>query len=130
MANKEEEGEHIPNMQEVFQEVLEILQSSAETPPPEDVDYDEALRELETSLEDLRTRADEVYKATGLSREQLEEYSKNPDNFSKEEWDMLEQVRGELKGIQSEADEAMSGTAGETQKKARRKGQRGKWMKT
>jgi multidrug resistance efflux pump len=133
MVKKKKSGERESHMKEVFNEVMTVLHESAETPPAEDIDYDKALEELEHSLAELKKQADEVYSSVGLTREEVEEYTHNPDNFSKEEWAMFEEVRGELGIMQSKAEEALKVSPEDreaAQKKARRQGRRKKWMKT
>jgi hypothetical protein len=133
MVRKKKSGERESHMKEVFDEVMTVLHESAETPPAEDIDYDKALQELEHSLAELKEQTDEVYSTVGLTREEVDEYTHNPDNFSKEEWKMLEEVRGELGIIQSNAEEALKLTPEDraaSQKKARRKGRLKKWLKS
>ena len=68
-----------------------------------------------------------------MTKEQVEEYSQNPNNFSKEEWEMLQEIRGELSGMHEEAETALTGSGATDEdkaKKAKRKQRPGKkkWL--
>ncbi len=98
------------DMTNAFEEVLELLQQAQPVDPSlEGLDIDQVVERLEESLEQLNSQMEEVYKTTGMSKEELEQYATNPDNFSKEEWQMLEQIRGQLSEFRREAEDAMAG---------------------
>jgi len=57
------------------------------------VDYSEVISKTQSKIDELTQKAEEIYKKTGMSREELLQYSSNPNNFTKAEWESLEQVR-------------------------------------
>lgn len=63
------------------------------TKPP--VNYGEVLQATQGKINELNQQADALVAAMGMTREQLEEYAKNPNNFSKEQWDSLQKVKQE-----------------------------------
>lgn len=124
------------DMTNAFEEVLDLLQQAQPVDPSlEGLDIDQVVERLEESLEQLNSQMEEVYKTTGMSKEELEQYATNPDNFSKEEWQMLEQIRGQLSTFRDEAEEVMSGVPkqidgeGEEPKKGRRR-RRKHWLQS
>ncbi|MCH9608498.1 MAG: hypothetical protein S4CHLAM45_10750 [Chlamydiales bacterium] len=88
-----------------IEELLELydikLDDSEE--PAEEVDYAEVLIKTQEKIDDLEVEAEKIYEATGMSKEELEEYSNNPDNFTKEQWEMLQQVRSECEEFKKKA---------------------------
>ena len=124
------------DMTKAFEEVLELLQTAQPVDPSlEGLDIDQVVERLEESLEQLNGQMEAVYKTTGMSKEELEKYATNPDNFSKEEWQMLEQIRGQLSKFREEAEDVMSGVPqqlegeGEEPKKGRRR-RRKHWLQS
>ena len=124
------------DMTKAFEEVLELLQTAQPVDPSlEGLDIDQVVERLEESLEQLNDQMEAVYKTTGMSKEELEQYATNPDNFSKEEWQMLEQIRGQLSKFREEAEDVMAGVPqqlegeGEEPKKGRRR-RRKHWLQS
>ena len=126
------------DMTQAFEEVLELLQQAQPVDPSlEGLDIDQVVERLEESLEQLNSQMEEVYKTTGMSKEELEQYATNPENFSKEEWQMLEQIRGQLSKFREEAEDVMAGVPeqlegageGEEPKKGRRR-RRKHWLQS
>lgn len=56
-------------------------------------DYSEVISKTQKRLDDLNERAEEIFKRTGMTREQLEKYATNPKNFTKEQWESLQKVK-------------------------------------
>ena len=56
-------------------------------------DYSEVISKTQEKIDELTQRAEEIYKRTGMTREELMQYASNPNNFTKAEWESLEQVR-------------------------------------
>ena len=125
----EKEKQEAPDLKESFQEVLKLLK---EAPPAsaeiQNMELEEVIERLEESLGTLGQQMEEIYKKTGMTKQQLEEYAANPDNFSPEEWKLLGEIRSELSHFQEEAEETLGATplegrAGEavTEKRAPKK---------
>ncbi|MCH9610236.1 MAG: hypothetical protein S4CHLAM81_00590 [Chlamydiales bacterium] len=57
------------------------------------IDYSEVISKTQDKIDELTMKAEEIYKKTGMSREELLEYASNPNNFTRSEWESLEQVR-------------------------------------
>lgn len=56
-------------------------------------DYSEVISKTQAKIDELTQRAEEIYKKTGMTREELLQYAANPNNFTKSEWESLQQVR-------------------------------------
>ena len=67
------------------------------------VDYSEVISKTQSKIDELNQRAEEIYKKTGMSREELLEYSSNRSNFSQEEWESLERVRHACDQVKQES---------------------------
>lgn len=57
------------------------------------VDYEYLLQKTQEKIQELDKRSQEILNQTGMTREQMEVFANNPDNFSPEEWLALEQIR-------------------------------------
>ena len=66
------------------------------------VDYAEVLSKTQEKIDELSQQAEEIYKKTGMTREELLAYADNPQNFSKAEWDSLEQVKEACEAMKKE----------------------------
>lgn len=100
---------------------------------------DEATANVKKLEEEIRGYLDIIYKHTGLNPSTLGAYLKNPDNFDKKDWEMIQQQKSEFLAefnIPEEASEMMEykkTTKEKPVKKARKKpklppGQRKGWM--
>nr|CRI41772.1 Protein CPn_0742/CP_0003/CPj0742/CpB0770 [Chlamydia pneumoniae]CRI42865.1 Protein CPn_0742/CP_0003/CPj0742/CpB0770 [Chlamydia pneumoniae]CRI43984.1 Protein CPn_0742/CP_0003/CPj0742/CpB0770 [Chlamydia pneumoniae]CRI47370.1 Protein CPn_0742/CP_0003/CPj0742/CpB0770 [Chlamydia pneumoniae]CRI51920.1 Protein CPn_0742/CP_0003/CPj0742/CpB0770 [Chlamydia pneumoniae] len=58
-----------------------------------DADYEYLITKTQEKIQELDKRAQEILTQTGMSKEQMEVFANNPDNFSPEEWLALEKVR-------------------------------------
>jgi ATP-dependent Zn protease len=67
------------------------------------VDYSEIIGKTQAKIDDLTERAEEIYKRTGMTREQLEAFASNPNNFTPEQWDTLQKVREACEKYKEEA---------------------------
>lgn len=56
-------------------------------------DYSEIISKTQQRLDDLNEKAEQIFEQTGMTREQLEAYASNPNNFSKEQWEALQKVK-------------------------------------
>lgn len=109
-----------------FEEMSEMIeQVKAQPKPGEELDYEQAIKQVEGALDTLNKELDEVCEQTGMSMEELEAYTSDPKNFSKEEWDSIQKIQAELAGMQApvsqEAVDAITGTK-KPKKKSKRKG--------
>jgi hypothetical protein len=66
-------------------------------------DYSEIISKTQQRLDELNEKAEEIYKRTGMTREQLESYASNPNNFTKEQWDALQKVKAACDKYKREA---------------------------
>jgi uncharacterized coiled-coil DUF342 family protein len=82
---------------QILKSLEDILQRVSVTPANEGKytaeQLDEMAKDLRSQVEQLKAKADEIQKRTGMSRDQLDEYTNNPDNFSKEEWEAIARIR-------------------------------------
>lgn len=101
-----------PELKIAFQEVLKVLRTPPEvTPEFQNMEIEEVIERLEEALRTLDTEMERIYKNTGMTREQMEEFAQNPDNFSRDEWKLLGEVRQELDIFQKEAESLLGPTA-------------------
>jgi len=131
MAKKEPQGK-APTVKKVLEDVLEVLHETSHT-SAEEVDVDQLLHQLQGSLDELTERAEQIYQATGMTKEQLEEFAENPKNFSEEEWKLLGDVKDEIRHMREEADKIFENKpelAALAKEKPKKKGPKKKWMKT
>jgi hypothetical protein len=66
-------------------------------------DYSDIISQTQEKLDDLNEKAEEIFKRTGMNREQLEAYAANPNNFSKEQWEALQKVKEACEKYKREA---------------------------
>lgn len=125
MAEEKKKTEGPTPTERMFGEVLGILKEGGKREAnPADIDPEQVLKDLQGTLDDLRAEADRLSEKTGMSRDELQAYSSNPNNFTKEEWQLLTQIRGELDKYRQQArnltetgPEAVFGGMGEGKKK-------------
>lgn len=67
-----------------------------------EMDMEEIIRKVQTDLEKLNITANSIYEQTGMSKEAILEHMQDPENFSKEEWELLEKVRHETEVCKKE----------------------------
>ncbi|AHK63650.1 hypothetical protein BOKEGFJH_00772 [Chlamydia avium] len=58
-----------------------------------EVDYEYLMEKTQEKIQELDKRSQEILRQTGMTREQMEVFANNPDNFSPEEWLALENIR-------------------------------------
>lgn len=68
-----------------------------------EVDYAEVIAKTQDKINDLNQEAEKIYESTGMTKEELDAYSQNPNNFSKEQWEILENVRNECNEFKQKA---------------------------
>ncbi len=68
-----------------------------------EVDYAEVILKTQKKIDELNQQAEKIYQDTGMSKEEIEAYSLNPNNFTKEQWDILENVRRECNAFKEKA---------------------------
>ncbi len=89
-----------------LEEVLKVYDIKLEQTPPqpnEPNDYSEVIGKTQARIDDLNEKAEEIFKRTGMTREQLDAYAANPNNFSKEQWEALQKVREACEKYKREA---------------------------
>ncbi len=105
MAGSEEE------VQKALEEVLGLYDIKLEAAPDDEQtskeerygDYSEIINKTQERLDDLNEKAEDIYKRTGMTQEQLEAYAANPNNFSKEQWEALQKVKEACEKYKREA---------------------------
>lgn len=70
-----------------------------------DEDYSDIIGKTQHKMDELNQKAEEIYKKTGMTREQLDNYASNPNNFSKEQWEALQKVKSSCEKYKQEARE-------------------------
>jgi len=106
MADEKKQEQKPTATEEMFTEVLNIL--STEPPPAEEAigaDPNELLESLESTLDELKKESERLTAQSGMTKEELDAYAHNPDNFTPEEWRLLTQIREQLDGYRLQAKE-------------------------
>lgn len=82
-----------------IKEILQLYGIDVETngsePQDKNINYADLMKKTQNKVDELNSQADELIRKLGMSREEIENYSQNPQNFSKEQWEMLQKVRRE-----------------------------------
>jgi predicted ribosome quality control (RQC) complex YloA/Tae2 family protein len=91
MASQGEE-----DIRKALGEVLKMYDITLDSQPEEATshDYSEIIGKSQARLDDLNEKAEEIFKRTGMTRDQLETYAENPNNFTPEQWESLQKVKG------------------------------------
>lgn len=100
MASKSEEDIRI-----ALEEVLKLYDIKLEQQPEKNSpnDYSEIISKTQGRIDDLNEKAEEIFKRTGMTREQLDAYSANPNNFTPEQWEALKKVKDACEKYKREA---------------------------
>lgn len=111
MADAEQDPANLSHM---LSDILTTLQESADVGEiTEAADVDALIKQMESTLADLNEKAEQVYQATGMNKEELQEFSQKKENFSEEEWKLLSDVREQVQGFEERAEEIMAKGLGE-----------------
>lgn len=70
----------------------------------EDIDYNYLIEATQKKIDELDQRAKEILAQTGMTQEQMEVFANNPDNFSPEEWQALEDIRASCSEYRKETE--------------------------
>lgn len=81
----------------------------------EDVDYDYLLQKTQEKIKELDLKAEEILSKTGMSKEQMDAFTNNPNNFSPEEWQALEKVRSSCDEYKKETEALLDQVLSEKQ---------------
>ncbi|MBF5050618.1 hypothetical protein CLAVI_000231 [Candidatus Clavichlamydia salmonicola] len=57
------------------------------------LDYAAIIEKTQEKINILQKQSNDILKKTGMSPEEIERYTTNPDNFSKEQWEALTNVK-------------------------------------
>lgn len=74
---------------------------------PEEGDYSEIISKTQQKLDELNEKAALIFERTGMTEEQLEAYSANPNNFTPEQWEALQRVKDACEKYTQEAQARM-----------------------
>lgn len=66
--------------------------------------YEYLLQKTQEKIQELDKRAQDILNQTGMTREQMEVFANNPDNFSPEEWLALENIRASCNEYKKETE--------------------------
>lgn len=104
MGTEDEIREALEGVLKLYDIKLDDLQNEgAESTKEREEDYSEIIGKTQARLDDLNEKAEEIYKRTGMSREQMEAYSSNPNNFTPEQWEALKKVKDACEKYKREA---------------------------
>lgn len=98
-------------------------------------DYSEIISKTQDTLDELSEKAEEMLKKTGMTREQLEAYANNPNNFTKDQWEALqrlrettEQFKRQTQGIAKTESPALQDAPRKEKKQKHRFGKKKHWI--
>ncbi len=106
MVNKDEEGimNALEEVLTLYDIKLDDVAPSAEEEKAERYgDYSEIISKSQDKLDDLNQKSEEILAQTGMTREELESYGANPDNFTPEQWEGLQKVKEECEKFKKNA---------------------------
>ncbi|SYX08495.1 hypothetical protein C834K_0003 [Chlamydia poikilotherma] len=69
-----------------------------------EVDYEYLMEKTQEKIQELDKRSQEILQQTGMTKEQMEVFANNPDNFSPEEWLALENIRSSCNEYKKETE--------------------------
>ena len=126
MENKE--GSDSENLIKNALELLANLKLELKDARKENRDMSEVIQKIKGDLEKLHDVAESVYQETGMDKDEVQEYIKDPKNFSNDEWALLSNIKEETESckkeiIKSVEKETISDIVGKntTKKKKKRK---------
>jgi len=131
MSDSEEE------IREALKDVLALydIELEEETESEEEAkeqrygDYSEIISKTQERLDDLNEKAEMIFKRTGMTREELEAYASNPNNFTKEQWEALQKVKEACDKYKREARARIGEEAFEEKVEKNKKKQPGRFAK-
>lgn len=86
-------------LKEALTEFLELFEIKLNLPEEEQGEsaingqYGEIVKATQDKLDDFNVKAEEVLQKTGMTREELDVYANNPDNFTHEQWEALKKLQ-------------------------------------
>jgi uncharacterized coiled-coil DUF342 family protein len=90
MTREQDPAQLLKNLEEAISKVSIQPESGGKYTAAQ---LDEMAKELRKQVDELKVKADEIQKRTGMTREELDAYTNNPDNFSNEEWEAICRIR-------------------------------------
>ncbi|MCP5470326.1 MAG: hypothetical protein H7A36_07485 [Chlamydiales bacterium] len=102
---------------ELDEEIMQVDESGQEM-----ADYSEVISKTQRKIDELTQKAEQIYKKTGMSREELLNYAANPNNFSKEQWESIQQVRNTCEQLKQQTASMLEKPQKELQKQKTKKG--------
>ncbi len=110
-GNAEEGGviASLKHVQEAFQMAFNIVQTPKQKPDPfaSKGTSEELLEKMERDLDKLHQQADEVYAQLQMSKEDIAKFVENHANFKPEEWEIIQQIKGDINGFQDKVKEQL-----------------------
>jgi len=82
------------------------------------VELQASIEKMQDNLDAMQREAERILKKTGMTKEQMESYVNNPNNFSKEEWDRVESAKKEVRKFEEDMFKALGKDPEEMQKQA------------
>lgn len=73
--------------------------------------YQYLIEKTQEKIQELDRRSQEILQQTGMTKEQMEVFANNPDNFSPEEWLALENIRSSCDAYKKETESLINEVA-------------------
>lgn len=89
-------NDQLQNALTEFLSLFEIKLNVSETDKSESStsgNYSELVQATQNKLDEFNIKAEQILQKTGMSRDELDTYASNPDNFSPEQWMALQKLR-------------------------------------
>ncbi len=67
--------------------------------------YSDVMSKTQAKLDELNAKAEDMLKKSKMTREELDAYGANPDNFTAEQWEVLERIRAGADKLKQQAQE-------------------------
>lgn len=93
MVTKEKQKEMTAAIEEVLNLHNVQIDAMVKQAAGEEGDFSGILAQCEERLAEMKANAEEMLKKSGMTQEQLEAYVSNRANFSREEWEILENTK-------------------------------------
>lgn len=111
--------QQIMNMYDIKLEEEIIKKGEGDRPV---VDYSEVISKTQQKIDELTQKAEEIYQRTGMTREELLDYASNPHNFTKEQWESIQNVRNSCESLKQQTSQLLEKPQKEMQRQKIKKG--------
>jgi hypothetical protein len=84
---------------DLFEIKIEIPENRERSAAEVHGNYTEIVNQTQAKLDEYNQKGEEILKNTGMTREQLEAYASDPNNFTPEQWEGLKKLKAATEEI-------------------------------